>query len=174
MNSATQHKFKWPIGVTLQFSASAEEVWDLISTPEILEKTHPFCKRNPVHTWFGEGSKDTIEYYNGRIMHREFYFWKEGLGYDLLIGREGGRKSKVTWRIKPQDTENSALTITIFPNNLQERSWIRSVLLYYSVVKPMLKKYLLSVLTGFDHYLNTGEPVSKNQFGTHKWFSTQD
>jgi hypothetical protein len=172
MVGETDQEFKWPICVNFIMPAPAEKVWEIISTPEILEKTHPFCKRNTVQAWLGVGSKDTIEYYNGRIMHREFYYWNVGGGYDLLISREGGRKSKVSWRIKSEGKEKSRLLITIFPNNLQELSWLRALLQYYTIVRPMLKKYLRSVLKGFDYYIRTGKPVTKNQFGTHKWFST--
>jgi hypothetical protein len=166
------HGFKWPVRVNFMMLAPSEKVWEVISTPEILELTHPFCKRNPVHTWSGVGSKDTIEYYNGRILSREFYSWDIGLGYDLLIGREGGRKSKVSWRIKSEGEENCTLSITIFPNTLQGLSWIKAMPQYHAIVRPMLKKYLQSVLRGFDYYIRTGKPVSKNQFGTHRWFST--
>ena len=171
---SSNKKFKWPVCVDFKMSASAERVWEVISTPEILEQTHPFCKKNTVQTWQGVGSKDIIEYYNGRIMQRDFYYWDVGVGYDLLIGREGGRKSRVSWKIKSESKEKCQLSITIFPNNLQDLLWLRALFLYYTVVKPMLKKYLQSVLKGFDYYIKTGEPVSKNQFGSHKWFSTED
>ena len=164
-------EFKWPIEVRYIFPVPSGDVWAIISTPEILEKTHPFCKRNPVQKWPGEGSKDTIEYYNGRVMHRDFYSWVKGLGYDLLIGRDGGRKSKVTWRIQSTGENTSTLTITIFPNILQNISWLKAAFQYYAVVRPNLRKYLRSVLQGFEYYMRTGEPVSKNQFGSHKWFS---
>jgi hypothetical protein len=167
----SNQKFKWPICVDFKMPTSAERVWEVISSPGILEKTHPFCKNNPVQIWDGVGSNDTIEYYNGRIMQRDFYFWDVGKGYDLLIGREGGRKSKVSWRIKSEGEENCQLSITIFPNNLQELSWFKAFFQYHAIVRPMLKKYLQSVLRGFDYYIKTGKPVSKNQFGSHKWFS---
>jgi hypothetical protein len=171
MSVNANFEFKWPIEVSCVFSVPSDDVWVVISTPEILEKTHPFCKRNPVYKWPGEGSKDTIEYYNGRIMHRDFYSWTKGLGYDLLIGREGGRKSKVTWRIQSVGENTSTLTIAIFPNILQNVSWLKAAFQYYTVVRPNLKKYLRSVLQGFEYYIRAGEPVSKNQFGSHKWFS---
>ena len=44
----TNRKFKWPICVDFMMPEPAERVWEVISTPEILEQTHPFCKRNTV------------------------------------------------------------------------------------------------------------------------------
>jgi hypothetical protein len=37
----------------------------------------------------------------------------------------------------------------------------------------MLKKYLESVVRGFEWYVMRGEPVPRNQFGRHPWFSAQ-
>ena len=48
---------------------------------------------------------------------------------------------------------------------------IMSFLPYLIYIKPMLKSYLNSVLMGINWYLKTKKPVSKNQFGKHKWFS---
>jgi hypothetical protein len=36
----------------------------------------------------------------------------------------------------------------------------------------MIKSYLSSVLRGFEWYVTRGVPVSDNQFGSHRWFST--
>jgi len=38
-------------------------------------------------------------------------------------------------------------------------------------VRPMLSKYLSSVVRGFEWYVIRGEPVPGNQFGSHRWFS---
>jgi len=35
----------------------------------------------------------------------------------------------------------------------------------------MLRKYLSSVLKGFQWYIMYRQPVEMNQFGGHKWFS---
>ncbi|UCG02417.1 MAG: hypothetical protein JSW11_00185 [Candidatus Heimdallarchaeota archaeon] len=34
-------EFKWPICDNFMMPAPAEKVWEVISTPEILEQTHP-------------------------------------------------------------------------------------------------------------------------------------
>lgn len=36
---------------------------------------------------------------------------------------------------------------------------------------PMLRKYLLSVVKGFEWFAIHGESVPRNQFGSHSWFS---
>ena len=39
------------------------KLWEIISTPGILEKTHPFCQTNDIIRWDCESSIDTIVYY---------------------------------------------------------------------------------------------------------------
>jgi len=38
-------------------------------------------------------------------------------------------------------------------------------------IRPMLKTYLSSVTRGFEWYVTSGEPVPRNHFGRHSWFS---
>ena len=38
-------------------------------------------------------------------------------------------------------------------------------------VHPMLKAYLSSVVQEFEWYAKRGEPVPRNQFGSHPWLS---
>ena len=42
---------------------------------------------------------------------------------------------------------------------------------YILRLRPMLKKYLESVVRGFEWYVVRGESVPRNQFGDHPWFS---
>ena len=55
---------------------------NLIREPENLNKYHPFCKRNSVISWPGNGSEDQLEYHNGMKFNRNFYNWSDS-GYDL-------------------------------------------------------------------------------------------
>ena len=91
-------QFKWSITFKKTIAASAQDVWNIISSPGNLEDFHPFCESNPVEKWPGVGSRDTIHYYSGWVLQREFTNWIDGVGYDLTIGRDGGRKSFVSWR----------------------------------------------------------------------------
>ena len=163
--------FRWPISVRRKIEASQQDVWLAISKPGNLEECHPFCKKNPVEIWQGVGSKDTIFYYSGWIFQREFVNWIEGVGYDLTIGREGSRKSFVSWRIIEERGNMSTLCITIYPHALQKIPpavrWIPHII----SVQPSLRRYLESVVKGFEYFITTGKPVHENQFGKHKWFS---
>jgi len=163
--------FKWPVAATHPITASAEKVWGAISMPGNLELCHPFCVKNPVEVWPGEGSKDQIHYLSGWVLERRFGRWIDGVGYDLEIGRPGGGASFVSWRITPVDDQNCILGITIYPQVLQNIPVAIRWLPHIFRVGPMLKSYLSSVVGGFEWYVIRGEPVPRNQFGSHPWFS---
>jgi hypothetical protein len=131
----------------------------------------PFCESNPVEKWPGENSIDYIHYFNGLKYQRVFIEWIDGVGYDLLIGRKNGRKSKVIWRINQLNATSSELEITIFPHDIKRYPTFIKILLNIFYIKPMLRRYLISVLMGFKYYALNKKPVIKNQFGNHSWFS---
>jgi len=166
-------RFKWPISVSRTIEASPQNIWLAISRPGNLEDCHPFCKKNPVNEWPGVGSKDSIFYYSGLVLHREFINWFDEVGYDLVIGREGGGKSYVSWRITEENENISTLSITIYPHILQKIPvairWIPHIV----YLQPALHSYLEAVVKGFEWFITTGEPVRENQFGSHKWFSKE-
>ncbi len=164
--------FMWSVTVEQPISAPAEKVWGAISMPGNLEPCHPFCLKNPVEVWSGEGSLDEIHYLSGWIFERRFCRWIEGVGYDLEIGRRGGRPSFVSWRISRIDNQNCSLKIAIYPHVLQDIPMVIRWIPHIMRVRPMLKKYLSSVVKGFEWYVIRGEPVPRNQFGSHPWFST--
>jgi len=165
--------FRWPVSASRSIIASPPVIWTTISRPGNLEDCHPFCKKNTVVKWAGKDSIDIIEYYSGWVMQREFVNWVEGEGYDLYIGREGGRKSFVSWRIKGEQG-GSRLSITILPHALQKVPVVVRWIPHFLVIQPSLKSYLESVLKGIDWFITTEKPVIKDQFGTHRWFSIDD
>jgi len=166
--------FKWPISVCRKIGVSKEQIWDLITNPGNLEDFHPYCKKNPVQEWPGVGSKDEVHYYSGWVLLREFVNWEDGIGYDLLIGREGGRKSYVSWRLTEDQEGIGSLRITIFPHNLQHIPIGIRWLPHITMIQPGLNSYLEAVLKGLEWFIISGNPVRKDQFGTHKWFSNKD
>ena len=166
--------FKWPVSVARTIEAPADRVWSAISMRGNLELCHPFCTRNPVHTWPGPDSRDEVHYLSGWVYERRFVNWIEGAGYDLEIGRPGGGTSSVSWRIESSGDDRCTLTITVRPHVLQRLPVFVRWLPYAFRVRPMLTRYLESVTKGFEWYVLRGEPVPRNHFGTHPWFSASD
>lgn len=165
--------FKWPVSVEKVIAAPAQEVWDAISRPGNLELCHPFCASNPVQIWPGPSSQDEVHYLSGWVYERQFREWTEGVGYDLEIGRGGGGKSLVSWRIIPIDDHGCALRITVCPHALQNVPTVIRWIPYVLWLRPLLRKYLDSVVRGFEWYVIRHEAVPKNAFGTHPWFSAR-
>ncbi len=163
--------FKWPVAVEHTIAVPAQDLWDAISKPGNLELCHPFCARNPVHAWPGPESRDEIHYLSGWVFERRFCRWIEGIGYDLEIGTYGGGTSSVSWRISPVDDQSCILKIAVYPHVLQKLPVVIRLLPHMLYLRPMLKRYLESVLKGFEWYVIRGEPVPRENFGKHPWFS---
>jgi hypothetical protein len=135
------------------------------------EACHPFCERNPVQAWPGPGSRDEVHYLSGWVYERRFKNWFEGVGYDLEIGRTGGGQSAVSWRISPVGDESCTLRITVRPDSLQKYPAVIRWVPFLLWLRPKLRSYLDSVVRGFEWYVTRGEPVPRNAFGEHSWFS---
>jgi hypothetical protein len=154
----------------MRIDAPIEDLWSLITKPGNLNLFHPFCKSNEVTKWVGVGSKDVLTYLNGMTFFRDFIDWENKKGYTLLIGRKNGQKSKVEWKINSLDNE-IFLSITVYPHLLNSFPRFITYLPYSLLIKPKLKKYLNSVISGINWYLVNKRPVPKNHFGKHAWFS---
>jgi hypothetical protein len=174
-NEKSFSQLQWPVASEQMIAAPAQEVWNAISRPGNLKLCHPFCASNPVQVWPGPDSRDEVHYLSGWVYERRFLRWHDGIGYDLEIGRRGGSTSSVSWRITPVDENSCVLRITVYPDILQ--NWPTAVrwIPYLLRLRPMLKKYLESVVRGFEWYVMRGEPVPRNQFGRHPhpWFSAR-
>ena len=163
-------KYKQSIQVIKEINATEDELWDVISQPGHLELTHPFSKSHSVTSWPGVESNDVLIYLSGLRYERYFTDWSEGNGYTLQIGGREGKKSKVIWEISSEENK-TFLSITIYPHFLANAPRFLSFLPYKLLLRPKLTSYLNSVLGGINYYLIEKEPVPKNHFGTHKWFS---
>ena len=170
MNGLKQNYF-WRVEQSQIIHCKLSKLWKTISSESNLELFHPFCKKNNIITWPGDNSEDILIYLNGRTMRRKFVFWKKNFGYDLFINQIGFESSFVSWRIKKYN-QNSIITISIFPYLFNKRNKNLNWFPFNLFVQPSLKKYLYSVTKGLKYCLENDKKVKKNQFGTHRWFST--
>ena len=155
----------------IKLEQSQEKTWELISTPEILESVHPFCKENKVLFWKENHiKKDILIYLNGLEYYREFTQWDAPNGFKLNIGKKEGKKSRVIWEIKGLGAQ-SQLKIKVLPYRSSKIPKVFYFWVHYFYIKPKLKDYLNSVLKGIKWYSINKIKVKKNQFGTHPWFT---
>ena len=155
----------------VELNLPKSKILNLIREPGNLNKYHPFCKKNEIINWPGNGSVDHLEYHNGMKFNREFYNWTDN-GYDLRIG--GKRNMAIVNWVVEGDESGSSLTVRINPNIknyiLIENRLIQR-LFWFLYIKPMLQSYINHVIKGFNHFMKTETNVLPNQFGTHRWFS---
>ncbi|MAV94988.1 MAG: hypothetical protein CMA31_04795 [Euryarchaeota archaeon] len=159
------------VSKSLEFDFDSNEIWEIISEPGNLNLTHPFCESNEAFQWDKEGRSDRLVYLNGLNYIRNFITWDEGLGYTLLIGEEDGPKSYVVWEIDSLEGRKSKLTITVYPYILDKIPYLLAKFAHAVWVRPRLRKYLESVLSGYGYYLKNQKRTPRNHFGKHPWFS---
>ena len=152
------------------FSQHVSELLSAISIENNLNDTHPFCKENRSIKWSGDVHKDILVYLNGTTYVRDFSEWFEGKGYNLWIGKDGGPKSYVEWRIK-EHADGSELSITVYPHLLSKWPKTLAFIPFWVYINPKLRSYLKSVLKGFKWNLDKNTTVPRNEFGEHSWFS---
>ena len=155
----------------VELNLPKSKLLNLIREPGNLHKYHPFCKKNEIINWPGNGSVDHLEYHNGMKFNREFYNWNDN-GYDLRIG---GKRNMATVNWVVEGDENiSSLRVRINPNiknYIPIENTLIQRLFWLLYIKPMLQSYINHVIKGFNHYMKTETNVLKNQFGTHRGFS---
>ena len=163
-------KFNWHVTQSAKIDCNVHKLWKIITTKSNLELFHPFCKRNKVIKWLGSESIDEIEYLNGSVFRRKFCSWINEVGYDLYINQLNKPSSFVSWRLSEQE-DKSSITITVFPYLFNRGYKMVNFFPFFLVVRPLLSKYLSSVVGGLKLYAETDRQVEKNYFGKHLWFS---
>ncbi len=155
----------------IMIEAPADNVWKVISEEGNLKKCHPFCDQIEIIKWPGADAVDTITYYSGITYKRNFVGWEEGVGYDIELGDYPNLTSRVLWRILPKGENRCYFSIEVFPYLKavlpEEKKRIYRARLFGDV----LQHYLDCVVQGVRHKVETGEDVTKNQFGTNPHYS---
>ena len=114
-----------------------------------------------------------MHYLSGWVYERRFTAWYEGIGYDLEIGRKGGGRSSVYWRLTDIGGERSSLDITVCPGGLQHLPVAIRWLPHLLKLRPPLQSYLDAVVRGIEWAVVRQEAVPRDAFGRHPWFSAQ-
>ena len=162
-----------PIEAAVDIAASAGDVWEAISERGNLTNVHPFCETNEVERWPGPGSLDHVHYYGGVHYQRDVGDWREGLGYQMIVGPPSGKIATADWWIEATDERACRFGIEV-------TSYVRSAMdpakrerYEAEVIRGAIPPYLDSVVRGVAHYVETGDPVVRNQFGAHPIYSPE-
>jgi hypothetical protein len=76
---------------------NSEIVWKIISSKNALELFHPYCLKNDAIDF---KKKDKLVYLNGLTYIREFSVWKPNKGFELSIGKKGGKSLELYGKLK--------------------------------------------------------------------------
>lgn len=160
-----------PIEARTDINADAADVWAAISEVGNLTNVHPFCESNPVERWPGPNGRDHVRYYSGVHYQRDVLDWREGEGYDLAVGPPTGQIAFARWSIEANGLGRCRFGIEV-------TSFVKSdvgaeVQARYEkeVINEAIPPYLDGVVRGVRHFVETGQPVVRNQFGAHKIYS---
>ena len=148
----------------------AAAIWKVISTPGQLPKYHAYCCENKVYKWPGVGSRDGVLYHSGLYWERDFLCWREGIGYDLLIGPPARNSAWISWNIRPLGEAQSDFSLTVSPI-MESHLLDTTKKIFVQTYLASVKVYLDSLLRGMEHFVTTGQPVEARQFGTHPTFA---
>ena len=152
-------------------SASVAQVFSILERPGHLEPFHPFCQENTALAWDDSERRDRIVYLNGLRLDRQFVRWTPDEGFELLIGGSAEKRSLVTWMLRDDSSVSSTITITVRPYIYAGKTRVTNATLHALWIRPRLNAYLTSVVNGLNRYLETGERVARNAWGSHPWFS---
>jgi len=156
---------------SMSLPASAAQVFSVLERPGHLEPFHPFCQENTALAWDESERRDRIVYLNGKILDRQFVRWTPDEGFELLIGESIDERSLVTWSLHDDSAVSTTITITVQPYIYVGKARVANATLHALWIRPRLNAYLTSVVNGLNRYLETGERVARNAWGSHPWFS---
>lgn len=149
----------------------SDNIWRALTQPGYLKLCHPFCASTEVETWPGVGSRDSITYYSGRRYQRNFVGWHEGVGYDIELGDQPNATARVEWRIVPQGDDRCRFSIEVFPLLPHDMPEMRKAAILDKEFGADLAHYLDCVVRGVKHWVETGTPVTEDQFGWNQLYS---
>lgn len=157
----------------VDIAASAGDVWAAISERGNLVNIHPFCESNDVERWPGPEGRDHVRYYGGVHYQRDVGEWRDGVGYELIVGPPPGKIASADWWIEPAGDRASRFGIDVTSYVRTAMDPVKRRRYEAEVIQGAIPPYLEAVVNGVAHYVETGDPVTRNQFGAHPIYSPE-
>jgi hypothetical protein len=161
-----------PIRKEVDLRSPASNTWQHLTQPGYLKLCHPFCASTEVESWPGAGSRDSITYYSGRRYQRNFVRWIEGEGYDIELGDRPNATAVVRWRIAAEGDAQCRLSIEVEPLLPDDMPEAKKRAILEREFGADLQHYLDCVVKGIKHWVETGTPVTEDQFGWNPLYSS--
>ena len=80
-------------------------------------------------------------------------------------------QARVRWRIEAKSHTACRLTVSLRLLFLDHVPTVVRWVPYCLLVRPRMKRYLEAAVAGVVYHAETDEPVVRNRFGSHPWFS---
>ena len=155
----------------IKLNISKDKLWEIVTSPGHLKKYHPYCRSHEGPSITEVGSKDVAIFYNGKVLNREIIDFKIKSFYKIQITSDDDNDTRVQFSIQEEGPNCCYFYIAIETNayrNIPRPIWY---LIARFQALPLYGKYFYSQLKGLEFYVNTGEKVRKNQFGSHRIIS---
>ena len=96
--------------------------------------------------------------------------WFDDVGFDLAVGPPSGPIAIARWRIEPKTgaTGFGIEVVSFVRDDVDEAARAQYV---GNVIQGAIPTYLDAVVRGVAHFVETGTPVTRNQFGPHPIYS---
>lgn len=159
------------IQATTEIKADGSDVWAAISEVGNLTNLHPFCETNEVERWPGLNGRDHVHYYSGVHYQRDVIEWRDGEGYDLAVGPPTGKIAFARWTIQPGSPGRCSFAIEVTSFVRSDVEAEAQARYEKEMIKEAIPPYLDGVVRGVGHFVETGQPVTRNQFGAHPIYS---
>lgn len=158
--------------IGIRINCSQEKLWEILRTPEHLKLTHPYCKDHVAKEWGVLGAQDKLVFNNDNFINRTvIHMDKHFFILSLVQNEKKENDIKVKFEAHEINDNQSELYMTVSVDSFKKIPrpiwWIYA---RYKLV-PSYDLYISSVIKGYKHYLETGEVVTKNQFGYHPSYS---
>lgn len=158
---------------TLKINSPQEKIWNLLMSEKHLEKVHPFCKKHYPSSLNKVQNKDKPIFYSGKVLEREVINITPNKLLHLRV-KDPAKKvdqSEIQFILSPIDINKSILKLRIISHSYRKTP--RPIWPFISpfYLRKMYLRYHHSFLNGFKYYCETGNTVSRNQFGHIKKLS---
>lgn len=159
--------------IAVPVAAPADVAWKVLARPGNLIDIHPFCCANTVERWPGVGARDTVHFYSGSLVHRNFVAWEEGAYYTVIVtDRKERQHAEVEFRISPDERgPGSVFAISVWPMMFEFLPVRVREILWDLRIRSFFDRYFSAVGRGLAYHVETGRRVRKDQFGRLRGYS---
>jgi len=154
---------------TATVRAPLARVWETLADVGTIAEWHPGVEHSPVLSTnpTGLGAARRVELYDGTSAVEEVTSLDEGRSLTVSMSDHTMPLSRgaATFEVEADGDDRTRVTMTMdYEMKYGPLGWLMNAML----LRPIISKLLVSVLSGLDHHLVTGEHIGKNWVAASK------